>query len=58
MKAERTDCKRPFQFLKNINYCNPSNILGAHKAVWDALRRVQLYMGHEQRRYVQDKWLT
>lgn len=54
-KAECEECKKPFQFLRNVKKCIPTDKKDALEAVEDAIKRVHIFLGHEHRRAVQDR---
>lgn len=50
--------KELFQFLKTIQSMIPESNTGAERALNNAAESVHLYMGHQIRRYAQDKKIT
>lgn len=45
-----TECKKPYQLLKNLKSRLQRENIEAHEAITDAMRRTKLCMGHKQQR--------
>lgn len=52
------DCKKPFQFFRNVKPRIYSSNGSAHSSLGNCMKRIRLYMGHEQRRYAKDRRIT